>query len=83
MDLSNKSAEEIQEQVWLLRSSHGRGKDLRVPTSLQLSRNPTIQGQWTVNTYAAEFAHLPTSLTGSPLKKKPVEYYEEQFFKDR
>lgn len=52
--VKNLTPQEIGDHVWWLRSSHGRGMEYRVVRCRQLSRNPSVQGQWTVGTFAAQ-----------------------------
>ncbi|GLI70253.1 hypothetical protein VaNZ11_015100 [Volvox africanus] len=52
--VKNKAPKEIMEQIMWLRNSHGRGMEYHVVRSRHLSRNPSIQGQWTVSTFAAD-----------------------------
>ncbi|KAJ9534450.1 hypothetical protein QJQ45_016147 [Haematococcus lacustris] len=44
----------IQDHVYWLRNSHGRGQTDYVIGKRQLSRNPSIQGVWTGSTFATE-----------------------------
>mmetsp|Transcript_37166 Transcript_37166/g.109655 ORF Transcript_37166/g.109655 Transcript_37166/m.109655 type:complete len:137 (-) Transcript_37166:1286-1696(-) len=52
IDVKNLSAAEIAEHIMWMRNSHGRGQDYKVTGRRHLSRNPTIQGMWTVDTFA-------------------------------
>lgn len=52
--VKNMSVEEVQEQVDWLRNSHGRGQEYKVVRIRQLSRNPSIQGAWSIDTFASQ-----------------------------
>jgi large subunit ribosomal protein L43 len=54
IDVKNLDSGEIAEHVSWLRSSHGRGQDYKVTRARHLSRNPSIQGMWNVDTFAAQ-----------------------------
>ncbi|GAX76214.1 hypothetical protein CEUSTIGMA_g3658.t1 [Chlamydomonas eustigma] len=54
IDVKNKSSAEIEEHISWLRSSHGRDQDYKVTTSRHLSRNPSVQGMWSINTFATQ-----------------------------
>lgn len=56
VDVKNLSAQDIEEHVTWLRTSHGRDQDYKVTRSRHLSRNPSIQGMWTVDTFASQLA---------------------------
>lgn len=52
--VKNMSVEEVQEQIDWLRNSHGRGQEYKVVRVRQLSRNPSIQGAWSIDTFASQ-----------------------------
>ncbi|GLC40963.1 hypothetical protein PLESTM_001136000 [Pleodorina starrii] len=52
--VKNKAPKEILEHIAWLRNSHGRGMEYHVVRSRHLSRNPSIQGQWTGSTFASQ-----------------------------
>ncbi|KAG2502079.1 hypothetical protein HYH03_000572 [Edaphochlamys debaryana] len=52
--VKNLSPAEIMEHVGWLRNSHGRGQEYRVVRSRHLSRSPSVQGVWSVDTFSAQ-----------------------------
>lgn len=54
VDVKNLDASQIEQHVSWLRSSHGRSQDYKVTSGRHLTRNPSIQGMWTVDTFAAQ-----------------------------
>lgn len=52
--VKNLAPADIVEHVNWLRNSHGRGQEYQVVRSRHLTRSPSIQGQWTVNTFASQ-----------------------------
>ncbi len=71
IDVKNLSSKEIEEHVMWLRNSHGRDQEYKVTRSRHLSRNPSIQGMWTVDTFAAQLERrnakqLAQRVGGSP-----------------
>jgi len=49
--VKHKSAAEIREHLWWLRCGQGRNAQKRVPGKHWVSKQPSIQGAWTVNTH--------------------------------
>ncbi|PNH03404.1 54S ribosomal protein L51, mitochondrial [Tetrabaena socialis] len=52
--VKNLAPRDIMDHIMWLRNSHGRGQEYQVVRSRHLTRSPSIQGQWSVNTFAAE-----------------------------
>mmetsp|Transcript_13767 Transcript_13767/g.29639 ORF Transcript_13767/g.29639 Transcript_13767/m.29639 type:complete len:137 (-) Transcript_13767:1040-1450(-) len=52
--LKNMDAAGVMETISWMRSSHGRGQEYKVVRSRQLSRQPSIQGRWSVDTFASQ-----------------------------
>lgn len=53
VDVKNLSARGVAQQVAWLRSGSGRRATARVPPRRQLNRTESIQGRWTVDTFAS------------------------------
>lgn len=56
--VKNQEPGRIMEHAGWLRSSHGRGQDYTVVRSRHLTRNPSIQGGWAVDTFAEQLARV-------------------------
>lgn len=52
--VKHQSAEDIKSVVWWLTQSQGRAMTSRVPNKHIRSRRPSIQGEWTPNTFARQ-----------------------------
>ncbi|GFR43338.1 hypothetical protein Agub_g4408 [Astrephomene gubernaculifera] len=52
--VKNQAPKDIMEHISWLRNSHGRGQEYQVVRSRHLTRSPSVQGQWTVDTFKAE-----------------------------
>lgn len=49
--LRNMTAGQVQKELWWLCSSQGRPQSSRIPAKRVVSRNPSIQGMWSVTTF--------------------------------
>ena len=51
--LRNLSRDDVRRELWWLASSQGRPQSSRAPPRRVISGNPSIQGGWSVTTFAA------------------------------
>nr|7PKT_F Chain F, mL43 [Chlamydomonas reinhardtii] len=56
--VKNLAPAEIMEHIGWLRNSHGRGQEYQVVRSRHLSRSPSIQGTWSVDTFASQLERV-------------------------
>ncbi|KAI8473516.1 MAG: hypothetical protein J3K34DRAFT_410983 [Monoraphidium minutum] len=54
--LRNLSRQEVRRELWWLCGSQGRPQSSRAPPRRVVSRRPSIQGAWSVTTFAAAAA---------------------------